>query len=188
MREKLIKYFLQENKKINLSAIRNEKLVMEKHINDSLELNKILKIKKGKSICDIGTGWWFPLLPLAMTNPDDNFVWIDARRKKVDAVNSIIEKIWLENVECKWSRIEDFEEKFDFITARAVWYTDKLLKWSYDLLKKWWYFVFYKKDDKEEYEMLKKLCKKYKLRIEKKHKYKLFDEDIQRIIYLIKKI
>jgi len=37
---------------------------------------------------------------------------------------------------CKWTRIEDFDEKFDFVTARAVAYIDKLIPWVYDLLKK----------------------------------------------------
>jgi 16S rRNA G527 N7-methylase RsmG len=32
-------------------------------------------------------------MPLAMTNPDVDFTGIDARRKKVDAVNEMIEKL-----------------------------------------------------------------------------------------------
>jgi 16S rRNA (guanine527-N7)-methyltransferase len=68
MREKLIKIFLEKNEQINLSAIRDSDGVFLKHIKDALELEKILKIKNGKTICDIGTGGGFPLLPLAMVN------------------------------------------------------------------------------------------------------------------------
>lgn len=188
MRDKLIKIFSEKNSQINLSAIRDKDWILVKHIYDSIELNKFLKIKNGKTVCDIWTGWWFPLLPLAITNPNIQFIWIDARRKKVDAVNDMIKNLWLNNVECKWIRIEDFKEKFDFVTARAVAYIDKLIPWSYDLLKKLGHFVIYKQYEQSEYESLKNICKKYKLDIKEKHKYFLFDGDIERVIYVIKKM
>lgn len=193
MRDKLIEVFIEKNNQINLSAIRDADGILLKHINDSIELNKILKIKNGKKICDIGTGWGFPLLPLAMTNPGSNFVWIDARRKKINAVNNIIKHVWIENAECKRWRIEDFAnnnkiEKFDYITARAVWYSNKIIPRSYDLLKKWGSFVLYKQYDFTEYQTILKLCKKYKLDIKTQHKYKLFNWDIERVIYIIKRM
>lgn len=191
MRNKLIEIFVEKNNQINLSAIRDPDDILVKHINDSIELNKILKIKNEKIICDIGTGGWFPLLPLAITNPWSNFVGIDARRKKIDAVNDMTDKLWLKNVDCIWSRIEDFKKnyntKFDYITARAVWHIDKIIPWSYDLLKKWWAFILYKQYDESEYQSLINICKKYKLYVQEQHKYKLFSWDIERIIYIIKR-
>ena len=186
MWENLIKVFLEKNNQLNLSAIRDHDWVMTKHILDRIELNKFFELEKWKKVCDIWTGWWFPLLPLAMTNPDVDFTGIDARRKKVDAVNEIIDNLWLKNAKCVRSRIEDFGEQFDYITARAVWYVDKIIPRSYDLLKKWWYFIFYKQYDAEELNVLNKLCKEYKLKIVNTHRYSLFDWDIERIIYVIK--
>lgn len=179
----LVRVFIEKNSQLNLSAIRDAKWIKIKHINDSVELNKILKIEEWKSVCDIWTGGGFPLLPLAISSPSVKFVWIDARRKKVDAVNDMIHKLWLKNAVCKRSRIEDFDEKFDFITARAVAHVDKLIPRSYKLLKKGWFFVLYKQYDDEEFSDLKNLCKKYKLKIIKKHKYCLFEWDIERVIY-----
>jgi 16S rRNA G527 N7-methylase RsmG len=58
-------------------------------------------------------------------------------RKKTVAVNEIIEKLELKNAHVDRTRIEEYNEKnFDIITARAVAYSDKLLKRSYSLLKK----------------------------------------------------
>lgn len=188
MRDNLISIFLEKNNQLNLSAIRDHDWVMNKHILDSIELNNFFGLEKWKAVCDIWTGWWFPLLPLAMTNPDVIFVWLDARRKKVDAVNEMIEKLELKNVKCVWSRIEDFDEQFDYITARAVWYADKIIPRSYDLLKKWWCFVFYKQYDEEELKVLEKMCEKYKLKIVNTHRYSLFDWDIERVIYIIEKL
>jgi len=45
MRIDLIKIFLEKNKQINLSAIRDADGIFLKHIKDALELEKILKIK-----------------------------------------------------------------------------------------------------------------------------------------------
>ena len=188
MRENLINIFLEKNNQLNLSAIRDHNWVMTKHILDSIELNKFFKLEKWKTICDIWTGWWFPLLPLAITNHEVNFTGIDARRKKVDAVNEMINKLWINNAKCVRSRIEDFNAQFDYITARAVWYVDKIIPRSYDLLKKWWYFIFYKQYDEEELGILNELCKKYKLKIVNTHRYSLFDWDIERAIYVINKV
>ena len=70
----LVRVFIEKNSQLNLSAIRDAKWIKIKHINDSVELNKILKIEKWKSVCDIGTGGGFPLLPLAISNPNVKFV------------------------------------------------------------------------------------------------------------------
>ena len=66
-RDNLINTFLGKNKQINLSAIRDEDWVMVKHIQDSLELEKIIDRKEWMKIADIGTGGWFPLMPLAIS-------------------------------------------------------------------------------------------------------------------------
>jgi 16S rRNA G527 N7-methylase RsmG len=44
--DSLIHAFLEKNKQINLSAIRDEEGVMIKHIQDSLELEKIIEWKE----------------------------------------------------------------------------------------------------------------------------------------------
>ena len=198
MRDNLINIFLDKNSQINLSAIRDRDWVMIKHIQDSIELNKIFKLRKWAKVCDIWTWGWFPLLPLAMTNLDTQFIWIDARRKKTEAVNDIIKQLKLKNAKCIWSRVEELWNKniqwwkyswyFDYITARAIGYSDKIIEWSYKLLKNWWYFILYKEFKSSEKQDLKKICNKKNLKIEKISEYSLFEWDINRIIYVIKKI
>ena len=188
MRESLISAFLKKNSELNLSAIRDVEGVQVKHINDSLELVKLWIIQPWMDVCDIWTWWGFPLVPLAFTYPDTFFTWIDSVRKKTVAVNEILADLGVKNAKVIWTRIEEYKGKqFDVITARAVAYSDKLLKWSYPLLKKWGYFLFMKQAIDEERDLLFKLCKKYHLRVEKEHLYKLFPDDIQRVIYVLKK-
>jgi len=85
-REKLIKVFLEKNKQINLSAIRDEQGVYDKHIRDALEVSKVFDFQSGMEVCDVGTGGGFPLMPLAMENPDLHFTGMDGVRKKLDAI------------------------------------------------------------------------------------------------------
>jgi len=193
-REPLITTFLEMNGRINLSAIRDAEGVRIKHIMDSLELTKVFPLQDGCKVCDIGTGWGFPLLPLAMTYPKVHFVGIDSTRKKIDAINSMIKDLHIENAQAIWTRSEDYQEQFDVITARAVGYIDKIFTRSYQLLKKGGHYVLYKQVSQEEKADLLQLCKQWNpakdgagLRLVDEHVYRLFPEDIERVIYIIRK-
>ena len=87
--DNLINSFLKLNSQLNLSSIREYDGVYQKHILDSLELEKVLPLAANRTVCDIGTWWGFPLLPLAMSYPQVHFIGIDARKKKVEAVNQL---------------------------------------------------------------------------------------------------
>ena len=186
--DKLIQAFLEKNKQINLSAIRDEDWVMIKHIQDSLELEKIIEWKEGMRIADIWTGGGFPLMPLAISHPECNFVWIDSVRKKTIAVWEILDELNVKNVEMMRTRIEDIKNQtFDLVTARAVAYSDKLLNRTTHLVKKWWKIALMKQVNEKEKEVLLKEAKKKNLTLAKEHHYKLFEWDIERVIYILRK-
>lgn len=192
--DNLINVFLDANSRLNLSAIRDAEWVKTKHIMDSLELMKIFPLKDGLKVCDIGTGGGFPLLPLAMSYPKVNFVGIDSTRKKVDAINGMIKELKIMNTKAIRTRIEDYVEQFDVITARAVGYIDKIFSWSYHLLKKGGHYVLYKQFSEQEKTDLLELCKQWNpakdgagLSLVAEHVYRLFPEDIERVIYVIRK-
>ncbi len=188
MRASLIATFLEYNSKLNLSAIRDEEGVRVKHIQDSLQLLESWLFVPWSFVIDIGTGGGFPLMPLALSCPECRFLGIDSVRKKTLAVNEMLAQLGVKNAEVLWTRIEEYQgEKADLITARAVAYSDKLLNRSYPLLKKGGAFVFMKQEIAEERELLMELCKKYHLRLEQERKYQLFDGDISRVIYVLRK-
>lgn len=186
-RNPLIKIFLEKNSQINLSAIRDEEGVRIKHIQDSLELNKVLKLQKHRQVCDVWTGGGFPLLPLAISNPDVSFIGVDSVGKKVKAVNLIIEELWLKNVKALRLRAENYQTKFDVVTARAVAYMDKLLPQIIHLIRQGGHIALYKQFSEDEKKELLSLCKRFSLKLEKEHKYSLFDGDVERVIYVLKK-
>lgn len=188
-REKLVKVFLEKNSQINLSAIRDEEWVYVKHILDALEIQNVFDLEEWMQVCDVGTWWWFPLLPLAMEYPDVNFTWMDSVRKKLDAVGDIAKQLWITNIELIWKRAEECKDKqFDVITARAVAYVDKLLPRTKHLLKQGGVWILFKQVDEQERRDLLDLCKSMNLRLEYEHEYKLFEWDISRVIYVVRRL
>lgn len=188
-RQALIDVFLEKNAQINLSAIRDPEWVYVKHILDALELTKIVDLANYKSLCDVWTGGWFPLLALAQYS-QDNKLWLqlyglDARRKKVQAVQDIANKLWLDNVQIIWSRIEEHKKKYDIITARAVAYADKIITRAVPLIKDWGLLILYKELKTEERLDIYRQCKKFGLQLVQEHFYTLFEGDIERVIYVI---
>ncbi len=152
--EFFLEIFKEKNSHINLSAIREDKEIIEKHFIDSIMLNVFLELKW--NIADLGTGWWFPLIPLAIVNKNLQFTWIDSVWKKIKAIDSFIKDLKLKNVKTINSRAEDlwqnlkYRESFDFITSRAVSYFPTLLEYTLPLIKMWWIFVAYKLDNKNK--------------------------------------
>jgi 16S rRNA (guanine527-N7)-methyltransferase len=186
-RQPLIDTFLKKNTEINLSAIRDAEWVYIKHVLDSLELQKFFYLQAGVNVIDVWTGGWFPLLPLAISNPLVHFVWLDSVRKKTDVVATMASALWLQNISMVRSRAEDHHEVYDILTARAMAFSDKLFSWTYHLVKKWWHFVLYKMFSEEEESWIDSYALQRKMTILHKHYYKLFDDDIQRVIYVLQK-
>lgn len=186
-RKPLIDQFIRINSHTNLSAIRDVEGIQIKHINDSLEINKIQHFKPKSTLCDVGTGGGFPLLPIAMSNPEVQCIGIDSTKKKIDAINEMIKNLKITNAKAIWTRAESHKETYDYVTVRAVSYIDKLLPRVHHLVKKGGLLILYKQHSPEEHIDIKDLAPKYKFRLRKRHEYKLFEEDISRIIYILKK-
>jgi 16S rRNA (guanine527-N7)-methyltransferase len=111
---------------LNLTNILEQDEFYNKQILDSINpyLDSDLfqaDVQRTKTVVDVGFGGGFPLLPLAKLLPEIKFIGVETRRKKVDAVKHIAEKLELSNVTLVHSRIEDFY--FDqpaTITFKAV--------------------------------------------------------------------
>lgn len=193
-RQNFIDVFLAKNQQLNLSAIRDVDGVFVKHICDAIQLKTVEKqlgiqvLQDGNKVLDVGTGGGIPLLPLACMYPQVQFTWLDSVRKKTEAVLDMAQSMELQNVQVIWSRAEEFKWwQYDCLTARAVAFSDILFKRTYSLVKKWWYFILYKMFSEEEESRLDSYVLQKKMSYISKHYYKLFDDDIQRVIYVIQK-
>ena len=114
---------LETNNNINLTSITNPNEFIVKHFIDSLVISEYIE---GSKILDIGTGAGFPGIPLAINNPDKNFVLLDSVNKKLNVIRGTLPKININNVDVIHSRAEDlahdneYREQFDCVVSRAV--------------------------------------------------------------------
>lgn len=122
-----------------------------------------------------------------MTNPEVHCTGIDSTKKKAEAINEMIRNLDIKNAKAIWTRAEDHKEIYDYVTARAVSYIDKLLPRVHHLVKKGGLLILYKQQSREEAKDIREIAPKYGFRIWKQHEYQLFEGDITRIIYILKK-
>lgn len=118
------------NEKINLTRITSEEDVYLKHFYDSLTIVKVVDLNKVHTLCDVGTGAGFPGIVLKIVFPHLKITLIDSLQKRVNYLNSIIKDLSLNEIEAIHSRGEDYHEKFDVVTARAVANIEKLLTYT----------------------------------------------------------
>lgn len=109
------------NKAYNLTAIRDPKEMLVKHLLDSLSILKDLP--EGR-LLDIGTGGGMPGMIIALCQPERSCVLLDSNGKKIRFLTQFIADLKLKNVVAVQTRVEDEGSiqnlgKFDVITSRA---------------------------------------------------------------------
>lgn len=126
---KFMKYkeLLQEwNEKVNLTAITDDEGIIKKHFIDSIKAYSLDEFKKAKNVIDVGTGAGFPGIPLAIIRDDLKVTLLDSLNKRVNFLDLVIAQLELKNIGTIHSRAEDaarkddFREKYDIATSRAV--------------------------------------------------------------------
>ena len=127
---------LEWNEKINLTRIINKEDVYLKHFYDSLTITKVIDLNNVETLCDVGTGAGFPGVVLKIMYPNLKITLVDSLQKRVNYLNDIINKLDLKDIKAVHSRGEDYKDKFDIVTARAVANIEKLLKYTMHLVNK----------------------------------------------------
>lgn len=145
--EQLYTLFTDFNSQINLSAIRDERGIWEKHFLDSLLVTKFFNLE-GKKILDIGSGGGFPALLFPIFYENVEVVALDSVGKKMKVVQQMADSLDL-NVKTVHGRIEDFgqnsefREQFDIVTARALAPWTVLLEYALPFVKVHGKFIAY---------------------------------------------
>ena len=156
---------IEWNERINLTRITEEQDVYLKHFYDSLTIAKVVDLRKKDTLCDVGTGAGFPGIVLKIVYPNLKITLVDSLLKRVNYLNTIIAELNLDNIKAIHSRGEDYKEKFDVVTARAVANIEKLLNFTMHLVNKDGIFVAMKGNVEEEMtdQVVSKINKKYNL-------------------------
>lgn len=119
----LLELYKDWNTKINLSALREDQDIIEKHFIDSLLLTQYFEIPEDR-IFDLGAGGGFPTLPLALVT-GKKVIAFDSVNKKLMAVQAMADALQIQ-VSTLHGRAEDvakmpkYREKYPLVVARAV--------------------------------------------------------------------
>lgn len=114
------------NRKINITAIKEDKEIIEKHFIDSIKIFNFSPLVSAKRIIDIGTGGGFPGIPLKIISEEKEVVLLDSLNKRIKFLDEVIKSLNLSNISTIHGRAEDFahdvkyREKFDIAVSRAV--------------------------------------------------------------------
>lgn len=122
------------NDKVNLISRKDFENFYLHHIIHSLSITKFELIKDENNIIDLGTGGGLPGIPLAIYYNKKNFLLVDSIRKKISAVDKIINKINAKNISTLNNRAENLDIKADIIICRSVSSVDNLIQWTKGLL------------------------------------------------------
>jgi 16S rRNA (guanine527-N7)-methyltransferase len=125
------------NRKVNLTAITDDRDIVVKHFADSLVLLKV--IGSTGNLLDIGSGGGFPSIPLKIMLPTLSAVSVDAAEKKILFQRHVARLLQLEHFTAVHARCEDlhgeYAEKFDWIVSRAFSDIANFAKMALPLLK-----------------------------------------------------
>ena len=131
---KLVLLLDKWNKAYNLTSVRDPQEMLVKHILDSIVVSPYLQ---GNRFIDVGTGPGLPGLPLAIVNPQKQFVLLDSLGKRISFIRNAIRELELTNVEPVLSRVEDYhpDHQFDGVLSRAFASLKDMTEWCHHLPK-----------------------------------------------------
>jgi 16S rRNA (guanine527-N7)-methyltransferase len=114
-----------------------------RHILNSALLAPLLRPGR---VGDVGSGAGLPGLVLAIARPDVRMILIEPMERRVDWLNSEVDRLGLDNVDVVRARAEEahLNEPLDQVTARAVSALSKLLPITTPLLRAGGEFLFLK--------------------------------------------
>ena len=159
--EEYYKLLVEWNNKINITTITEKEKVYLKHFYDSLTIVKAINLNKINTMCDVGTGGGFPGLVIKIMFPHIKMTLIDSKNEKLVFLQEVINKLELKDVEVIHTRAEEYNNKYDLVTSRAVARIDKLLNYTMHLVNDNGLFIAMKGNIEDE------LTNSIKLEIEK---------------------
>lgn len=138
------RYLIEENKKLNLTAITDKEDVYRKHFYDSIVLGNYIDFNQ-KEVLDIGAGAGFPSVPLLLVHKTMSLTIVDGLNKRISFLERLAERLDI-HINLIHGRAEDLAlfNHYDVVMARAVAKLNILVEMALPLLKMNGVFVAFK--------------------------------------------
>ncbi len=134
--DELLRLLRSKSETLNLFSAGDREKLAEKHAPDALAVEDFWITAPGQTVMDLGTGGGIPGLVLAVQHPELSFLLVDAREKKVRAVQEVADEAGLSNVRTVSGRFEDLahqakhRQRYPIVLARAVAPLPTLLEYA----------------------------------------------------------
>jgi len=169
---RLLRYLeamLDENTRVNLTAVRDPEAAVMFHALDSVALALCSFDAAPEMALDIGTGNGFPGVAIACLFPNAKVVLLDRTLKKLKAIERALETAGFDLGQFKTEQMDaaeapahGYKSKFDLITTRAVGSPRDMGRLADPLLKRGGRFVAWLSDETVAVQTLKGNLRKVK--------------------------
>lgn len=141
--QQLYQLILEGNRRFNLTRITEPTEFWEKHLWDSLRGVAALSRNEGRrqKVIDVGTGAGFPGVAIAIARPDWTVTLLDATRKKITFLKTLLAALNIQNVITLINRAEQvgqdpqYRETYDIALVRAVGAASVCAEYALPLLR-----------------------------------------------------
>lgn len=133
---KYVDLLLKWNARINLTAIRAQEEIIQRHFGESFfAVNYLLAQGPIEDVIDVGSGAGFPGVPFALLAPQIHVTLIESNHKKATFLKELVFTLGLANVMVFADRAERHSKTASLVTMRAVEKFDQALLLALALVK-----------------------------------------------------
>ncbi len=182
---------LEYNQRYNLTTILEEKDMYYKHFLDSAAGAELFG--KNARVAEIGSGAGFPSVVLKLLREDLKIDLFESVGKKCEFLQAVVDRFGFKNVHIynlraeEAARADNFREKYDHATARAVARMNTLTEYCLPFVRVGGSFVAYKSGDETEIREAESAYKVLGGRLAKVLRYALPEGYGERVLAVVEK-
>mgnify|MGYP000045790236 FL=1 len=124
---------VRDGETLGLLGPREYPRIWTRHVLNSAVVAEL--VPAGATVADVGSGAGLPGIPMAIAQPEAQFVLIEPMERRSDWLKQQVEELGLKNVRVLRNRAEEVGEVFDIVTARALKAMPQLLRMCVPMTK-----------------------------------------------------